>query len=76
MVDKQTEQRSLSWEASFEIAKHLERERPNQVLENVSLKDIFNWTVALPEFSDDQELANDDILSAIYQEWYEEKEEL
>jgi FeS assembly protein IscX len=26
----------------------------------------------LPEFEDDPQLANDDILRAIYQDWYEE----
>lgn len=33
---------------------------------------IFHWTMALPEFDDDPELANDGILNAIYQEWFEE----
>ena len=33
---------------------------------------IFRWTLDLPGFVDDPELANDDILAAIFQEWYEE----
>jgi FeS assembly protein IscX len=33
---------------------------------------IFRWTLEIPEFEDDPELANDSILSAIYQEWFEE----
>lgn len=33
---------------------------------------IFRWTLDLPGFEDDPELANDDILAAIFQEWYEE----
>ena len=33
---------------------------------------IFHWTLDLPGFVDDPELANDAILAAIYQEWYEE----
>jgi FeS assembly protein IscX len=33
---------------------------------------IFRWTLALPMFEDDPALANDDILAAIYQDWYEE----
>ena len=33
---------------------------------------IYNWTMDLPGFSDDPELANDAILEAIFQEWFEE----
>jgi FeS assembly protein IscX len=33
---------------------------------------IYHWTLELPGFDDDPELANDGILEAIYQEWYEE----
>lgn len=33
---------------------------------------IYHWTLALPDFDDEPELANDAILAAIYQEWYEE----
>ena len=33
---------------------------------------IYSWTVKLPDFRDDPELANEAILSAIYQEWFEE----
>jgi len=33
---------------------------------------IYRWTVALPGFDDDPQLANDAVLAAIYQEWYEE----
>jgi len=38
----------------------------------VTLKQIYEWTLALSEFEDDPALANDDILYAIYQDWYEE----
>jgi FeS assembly protein IscX len=41
-------------------------------IQNVSLQMVFNWTVALPAFEDDPALANDEILAAIYQEWFEE----
>ena len=33
---------------------------------------IYDWTLALPQFKDERELANEEILSAIFQEWYEE----
>jgi FeS assembly protein IscX len=45
---------------------------PDVDLSGVTLKMIYNWVVALPEFRDDPHLANDELLGAIYQEWYEE----
>ena len=39
---------------------------------DISLGMIYRWTVELPDFEDDPELANDQILSSIYQEWFEE----
>ena len=62
----------LTWSDSYAIACRLIQLHPNINLENVSLGMIYQWTVELPEFSDDKELANDSILSAIYQEWLEE----
>jgi FeS assembly protein IscX len=64
--------KSLYWDAIYEIALALKKQRPDEELEEVSLGDIFAWTIALPGFADDPELANDDILAAIYQEWFEE----
>ena len=64
--------RALYWDAIYEIALALKARYSEQNLEEVSLGDIFKWTTALPEFADDPELANDEILGAIYQEWYEE----
>jgi len=62
----------LCWDAVYEIALALKAGHPDVVLEDVSLDDVFNWTVGLPNFRDDPELANDEVLTAIYQEWYEE----
>jgi FeS assembly protein IscX len=62
----------LSWEDSFAIARALIEKYPGINLEDVSLNMIFEWTVALPGFDDEPDLANDGILAAIYQEWYEE----
>ena len=62
----------LSWEDSFAIALTLMEVHSDVRLEEVSLGMIFRWTLELPEFEDDPELANDSILSAIYQEWFEE----
>jgi FeS assembly protein IscX len=62
----------LYWDAIYEIALALKASRPSENLDDVSLGDIFQWTTALPNFADDPELANDEILSAIFQEWFEE----
>ena len=64
--------KELSWESSYEVALALMVQHPEKNLENVSLGDIFNWTIALENFADEAELANDDILASIYQEWFEE----
>ena len=63
----------LCWEATYAIARELVRRHPEIDLNDVSLEMIFNWTINLPEFTDDPDLANDDILTAILQEWFEEK---
>lgn len=62
----------LTWDDSFAIARALIRKFPHQDLEEVSLSMIYHWTLALPGFQDDPDLANDSILAAIYQEWFEE----
>ena len=62
----------LTWEDTYAIAQALRAAHPQADLEGVSLGMIYRWTVALPEFADDHELANDAILTAIFQEWFEE----
>ena len=62
----------LTWDDSYAIALALRSRHPDANLEEVSLGAIYHWTVELPNFQDDRELANDAILSAIYQEWFEE----
>jgi len=63
----------LCWDDTYAIALALEREYPRQPLEEVSLGMIYRWTLGLPEFEDDKELANEAILESIYQEWMEAK---
>lgn len=63
---------NLTWESTYAIALELKRRHPDENLENVSLGQIYEWTIALQEFEDDPALANDDILAAIYQDWFEE----
>ena len=62
----------LIWDDSYAVALALREQHPQAVLEEVSLMMIYRWTLALPGFADDPELANDSILNAIYQEWFEE----
>ncbi len=63
---------TYSWEDSYAIALALRDLHPDADLEQVSLGMIYDWTVALSRFDDDRELANEAILAAIYQEWFEE----
>lgn len=62
---------SLNWESSFAIALALQATHPEADLNEVSLNMIYTWTLALETFEDDPALANDEILSAIYQDWFE-----
>jgi FeS assembly protein IscX len=63
---------SLTWEATYAIAMELRRQHQDVNIEDVSLQQIYNWTIELSDFEDDLALVNDGILSAIYQEWLEE----
>ena len=63
---------TLTWESSYAIALELRRQHPDVNIEAVTLKQIYDWTIGLQEFEDEPALANDDILYAIYQDWFEE----
>ena len=65
--------RPIHWEATYEIVRALNDQYAKVNLDEVSLENIFEWTLALPGFEDDPELANDEILTSILQEWYEER---
>jgi FeS assembly protein IscX len=62
----------MNWDSTYAIALELRRQYPDADLEQVSLQQIYRWTLALPDFEDDPALVNDDILSAIFQDWFEE----
>jgi FeS assembly protein IscX len=62
----------LTWESTYAIALALNAEHPGIDMETITLGDIQRWTLALEDFDDDPALVNDEILSAIYQDWYEE----
>ena len=63
---------ALTWESTYAIALELHRLYPDADLDDVTLQQIKKWTLQLAEFEDDPSLANDDILYAIYQDWFEE----
>ena len=62
----------ISWDDSYTIAQILKQKFPEIHLEDVSLNMIYEWTINLPEFEDDPDIVNDEILLSILQEWYEE----
>jgi FeS assembly protein IscX len=64
---------SLNWESSFAIALALQSAHPAADLTDVSLNMIYTWTLALENFEDDPALANDEVLAAIYQDWFEHR---
>lgn len=63
---------TLVWESTFAIALALKKAHPDIDLETVTLGKIYEWTIALQGFDDDPALCNDEILTAIFQDWYEE----
>jgi FeS assembly protein IscX len=63
---------TLNWDSTYAIALELRRQHPEADLEKVSLGQICEWTLALSDFEDDPALVNDDILSSIFQDWFEE----
>jgi len=63
---------SLNWESTYAIALRLHRQYSAVSLDNVTLNQIYEWTINLPGFEDEPSLCNDDILKAIFQDWYEE----
>ena len=63
---------TLTWESSYAIALELKRLHADANIEEVTLQQIYDWTLQIQEFEDDPALCNDDILSSIYQEWFEE----
>jgi len=62
----------LTWENTYAIAMELRRKYTDVNIEEVSLQQIYKWTLELSEFEDDPAIVNDDILYSIYQDWFEE----
>jgi FeS assembly protein IscX len=75
MVAADDEQQPLYWEASYEIVLSLMEHHPDADLDALGLQQLWEWIIALPGFADDPALANDDLLTDILREWYEEQSE-
>lgn len=63
---------SLYWESSYEIVLTLMEEFPEIDIESVGIEQLYQMVIALPDFADDPELANENILKQLLREWYEE----
>ncbi|GAB4433112.1 MAG: Fe-S cluster assembly protein IscX [Anaerolineae bacterium] len=75
MVAADDELQPLYWEASYEIVLSLMEHHPDADLDTLGLQQLWEWIIALPGFADDPALANDDLLTDILREWYEEQSE-
>jgi FeS assembly protein IscX len=75
MVETDDGPKPLYWEASYEIVLGLMERHPDADLDTLGLQQLFEWIIALPGFADDPLLANDDLLTEIFREWYEEMSE-
>ncbi len=62
---------TLNWETTYGVALELSRNHPGLDLDEVTLGQVYEWTLSLEDFEDDPALCNDEILASIYQEWYE-----
>ncbi len=61
----------LNWDSTYAVALALRHAHQEADLESVTLQELFDWIMALPDFADDAALCNDEILQSIFQEWYE-----
>ena len=62
----------IYWDATYEIVLSLIETHPDADLDAMGLQQLNQLIVALPDFADDPELANDGILTEILREWYVE----
>jgi FeS assembly protein IscX len=62
----------LYWESSYEIVLRLLERYPTVDLDSLGLQDLYTMIVTLPDFGDDPALANDELLTEILREYYEE----
>ncbi len=62
----------LDWESSHALARALMDAHPDVDLDTLGLEQLNAWILELPDFGDDPHLVNDDILTDVLRDWYEE----
>lgn len=62
----------LDWESSHALALALMAAHPDAELDALGLEQLQAWILELPGFVDDPALVNDDILTDVLRDWYEE----
>ena len=63
----------MRWEDKLEIIRALEENYADEELEHISLVDLHEMIITLPDFADDPEEASSDILQDIYDSWLDMK---
>jgi FeS assembly protein IscX len=63
---------SLKWTDSRELAIALLEAHPEVDPQTIRFTDLYQWVLALPEFSDDPRHSGEKILEAIQMMWLEE----
>ncbi|MDO8331541.1 MAG: Fe-S cluster assembly protein IscX [Fluviicoccus sp.] len=63
---------SLKWTDSRELAIALLEAHPEVDPQTIRFTDLYQWVLALPEFSDDPKHSGEKILEAIQMMWLEE----
>ena len=62
----------MKWTDSLEIAIQLADAHPDVDPKTIRFTDLYNWILALPEFSDDPKHSGEKILEAVQMLWIEE----
>ena len=65
---------ALYWDGIYEIVLALIEAYPEVDLDTLGLQRLQELVIKLPDFADEPVFANEGILAAIFQEWYEETE--
>jgi FeS assembly protein IscX len=66
----------LDWDSIYEIVLTLEELYPQQDLDALGLKILYEMVIGLPDFVDDPALGNDATLTEILREWFEERNDV
>jgi FeS assembly protein IscX len=65
----------MQWHEIELIVESLEEQYPDVVVDELSLSDLYDLILDLPEFSDDPESVNDSSLKKILEHWYDLRSE-